>query len=107
MADNQEFLKKSFQNFTKKSPSIDLSVYEFGKLPPQALDFERAVLGALLIDGNAMDSVGEILVAESFYTDAHQMIFKAIFALSSNEKPVDLLTVTEQLRRHGNLDKVG
>jgi replicative DNA helicase len=107
MAENQEFLKKSFQQITKKSPGIDLSVYEFGKLPPQAQDLERAVLGALLIDSNAIDSIAEFIKPETFYSDVHRMIYKAILSLAAAEKPIDILTVTEQLRKDGTLDQVG
>lgn len=80
---------------------------EFGKLPPQALDIEEAVLGALMIDKNALAAVIDILKPESFYKTEHQSIFKAIQILFNKSKPVDLLTVTEELRQEGQLDFAG
>ncbi|TLX75319.1 replicative DNA helicase [Labilibacter sediminis] len=94
------------RNFTsKKAPAkIDLEV---GKMPPQALELEEAVLGALMLEKEAFTTVGEILKPECFYKDTHQKIYKAIQSLASKELPVDMLTVTEELRGHGTLEEVG
>ncbi len=81
--------------------------FESGKLPPQALDLEEAVLGALMIDGSVINKAIDILKPESFYNDAHQRIFKAITDLFSQSKPIDLLTVKSQLQFSGELDLVG
>ncbi|MFA9372423.1 MAG: replicative DNA helicase [Labilibaculum antarcticum] len=80
---------------------------DYGKVPPQALELEEAVLGALMLEKDAMISVGDILNADSFYKDAHQKIYKAILSLSINEEPVDILTVTEELKRQGTIEDVG
>jgi replicative DNA helicase len=80
---------------------------DYGKVPPQALELEEAVLGALMLEKDAMISVGDILNANSFYKDAHQKIYKAILSLSINEEPVDILTVSEELKRQGALEDVG
>jgi replicative DNA helicase len=80
---------------------------DFGKVPPQALDMEEAVLGALMLEKEAVITVLDILKPESFYKDAHQKIFKAVFDLNNREYPVDLYTVTEELRAHDELDSVG
>lgn len=80
---------------------------ELGKVPPQALDLEEAVLGAMLIEKDAVVGVMDLLRPESFYKEAHQKIFEAIINLSTTEKPVDLLTVTEELRRNDELENVG
>jgi replicative DNA helicase len=80
---------------------------EFGKLPPQARDLEEAVIGALLIDRDAVAEVIDVLKPESFYIDAHQVIYKAIMVLFEKSAPVDILTVTEQLRREGDLELAG
>jgi len=79
----------------------------YGHLQPQALDIEKAVLGALLIDKDAYTVVCEMLYPESFYEQRNQLIYSAIRDLSIAERPVDMLTVTEQLARNGHLDQVG
>jgi replicative DNA helicase len=78
-----------------------------GKIPPQALDLEKAVLGAIMLEKNAALEVLDILKPESFYNPAHQKIFSAIVELSKTYKPIDILTVTEALRQTKELDEVG
>lgn len=78
-----------------------------GKLPPQAVELEAAVLGALMLENDAYSQVCELLKPESFYDPKHQKIYDAIFTLGSNQRPIDMLTVTEQLRADGNLEAVG
>lgn len=78
-----------------------------GKLPPQALDLEEAVLGALMIEKDALSSVVDILKPETFYKEAHQRIYQAILTLFGNSDPIDLLTVTQQLRKTGEIEVVG
>ena len=85
--------------------SIDNTSY--AHLQPQALEVERAVLGALMNDRDAYAVVCEILSPESFYEQRNQLIYSAIRDLSLAEKPVDVLTVTDELERQGSLDKVG
>lgn len=80
---------------------------EKGKLPPQAIDLEEVVLGAMMIDKKGVDEVIDILKAEVFYKQAHQFIFEAIYKLFEDSQPVDLLTVSEQLKRDKNLDAAG
>ncbi len=87
-----------------KSTKIDM---EYGKVPPQAVDLEEAVLGALMLEKDAIINVGDLLKPESFYKEAHQKIYKAIVNLSQEEQPVDILTVTEALKKQGDLDMVG
>ena len=79
----------------------------YAHLQPQALDVERAVLGALLVDKDAYAVVCELLYPESFYEPRNQMIYTAIRELSMAEKPVDVLTVTQQLAANGQLTEVG
>ena len=80
---------------------------ERGKIPPQALDLEEVVLGAMMIDKKGVDEVIDILSPEAFYKEAHQYIFDAIFKLFENSEPIDLLTVSSQLRKDQKLDQVG
>jgi len=80
---------------------------EIGRIPPQATDLEEAVLGAVLLDSNALTNVVDILKPEIFYKDAHQRIFAAIHRLFTDSQPVDILTVTHELRKSGELELVG
>jgi replicative DNA helicase len=78
-----------------------------GRVPPQAVDVEMAVLGAMLIEKGAIAKAIEILDDSSFYKPAHQRIFAAMIALFERSEPVDLITLIEELRRRGELEKVG
>ena len=79
----------------RQSPGNDgLSNYVFGKIQPQAVPLEEAVLGALMLDREALPLVMDILRSESFYTEPHQLIYQAIIRLFERSNPVDLLTVT-------------
>ena len=79
----------------------------YGKLPPQAKDLEKAVLGAILLDIRAFDLVADIIIPESFYVEAHQLIFKSIRSLKNRNDQPDILSVVEELNRQGNLDLAG
>ena len=83
------------------------AVSEFGKLQPQDLKIEEAVLGALMLEKEAYTCVSDLLKPESFYDPTHQSIYAAIVALGASQRPIDMLTVTEQLRNDGNLEAVG
>ncbi|MBT9190279.1 MULTISPECIES: replicative DNA helicase [Zobellia] len=87
-----------------KSTLINL---ERGKIPPQSVDLEEVVLGAMMIDKKGVDEVIDILHPDVFYKDAHRFIYEAIFKLFESSEPVDLLTVSSQLKRDGRLDAVG
>ncbi|RLD39543.1 MAG: replicative DNA helicase [Bacteroidetes bacterium] len=78
-----------------------------GKIPPQALDFEEAVLGALMLEKNALTAVIDILHPEVFYKQAHQKIFKAIQNLFASTEPIDILTVSNKLKSEGELEEIG
>ncbi len=93
------------QNFTyKKSNVVNL---EKGKVPPQAVDLEEVVLGAMMIDKKGVDEIIDILHPEAFYKTAHNLIYEAIKKLFDNSEAIDLLTVSNQLKKDGNFDKVG
>lgn len=78
-----------------------------GKLPPQAVDVEESVLGALMLEKDALSTVIDILKPESFYLDTHQEIYRAIVVLFNNSEPIDMRTVANQLRKNGKLEFVG
>jgi replicative DNA helicase len=90
---------------TSKQPILQEMIP--GKLPPQAVELEEAVLGALMLDKNAVAEVIDLLQPESFYYDSHQKIFKAIHTLFHQTQPIDILTVTQQLRKSGDLELAG
>lgn len=92
---------------SRRNLTTDMSNVFLGKVPPQAPDLEQAVLGALMIDRDALSSVVDILKAESFYNESHQIIYKAITELFRSTRPIDMLTVTEELRKMGALEKAG
>lgn len=77
------------------------------KLPPQALDAEMAVLGSMMIEQEALERAFNILKAEHFYKSAHQKIYKAMAALSERGQAVDLITLTEALKKEGFLAEIG
>lgn len=79
----------------------------FGKVPPQAKEMEMAVLGAILLEREAYDLAAEVLSVATFYTSAHQTIFKSMQILAQKNMPIDLLTVVEELRVTEKLDEVG
>ena len=91
-----------------KPKSVETVVIpETGKIQPQALDIEKATVGALMLERDAFSTVSEILRPECFYDKKHELIFEAIVDLNLNGKPVDLLTVIEQLKKNGNLKAAG
>ena len=89
---------------TDKSRVISL---EKGKIPPQAIDLEEAVLGAMMIDKKGIDDVIDILHSDAFYEIRHQEIYAAIYELFQNSQPIDLLTVSSLLKKKGKLDLAG
>ena len=99
------------ENVQNRSPmKIDRSTLinlEKGKLPPQALDLEEVVLGAMMIDTKGVNEVIDILQPDAFYKEAHKLIFEAIFQLFTDSQPIDLLTVSAQLKRTAKLDLAG
>ena len=90
-----------------KTPNPAVINLQQGRIPPQALELEEAVLGAMLIDKKGVDEVIDILQPDAFYKTAHQKIFEAIFQLFQDSQPVDLLTVSSELRKKGKLETVG
>ena len=91
----------------RRKPTLDMGNMVFGKVPPQSKELEEAVLGAIMLEKSAFDTVIEILKAECFYVEANQQIFKAMVSLAQKSMPIDLLTVVEELKFKGELDTVG
>ena len=78
-----------------------------GRVPPQAVDLEEVVLGALMLEKDAVNAVIDLLNPEAFYKEAHQKIYKAIKDLFGKSEPIDILTVTNELKQQGELENVG
>jgi replicative DNA helicase len=93
----------------KNNPQFNIEQLnaQYGKLPPQAIEVEEAVLGSLMLERDAYVTVADIIETRSFYKEEHQKIFEAIKSLSSKEKPVDLLMVTQELKDRNQLDEIG
>jgi len=98
---------RSDRDKTKKETNIDLLGLDMGKKPPQALDIEEAVLGALMLESGVVTDVMGILTPDCFYKEAHRKIFSAIVSLSLRHDPVDILTVAEELKKEQQLEEVG
>lgn len=99
--------RDNIRNGESRKKQADLSPLVYGKVPPQAMDLEEAVLGAFMIDRDAVTNAIEILRPESFYDDRHRLIFAAIRNLFEKTMPIDLLTVTDALRKMGRLEEAG
>jgi hypothetical protein len=95
---------KSKDEKSKNTAVIKLSE---GRVPPQAVDMEEAVIGALLIDSNAINEVIEILEPQAFYKDSHAEIFDAIKQLFADSQPIDIFTVSDYLKKNGKFQVIG
>lgn len=102
--------KQTTNNTNRKQQAID-PVAEIaalgGKLPPQALDFEEAVLGSLLVERDAFQEVVEILLPEHFYKEEHKRIYSAMMKLNARNTPTDILLVKRELESTGELEQAG
>src|SRR6478672_6486593 len=91
----------------RRKSTVDLGNMVFGKVPPQAKELEEAILGAIMLEKSAFDTVIEILKPECFYVEANQRIFRSMQGLQQKNSPIDLLTVVEELKFREELDLVG
>lgn len=91
----------------KDEPNLETLGLEMGNKPPQALDVEEAVLGAMLIEPNCIDEAMDELVPGCFYIEKHRMIFEAMRSLSNEHVALDLLSVSQKLKSMGNLEAIG
>ena len=91
---------------TKKRPETTLPE-RLGKVPPHDTELEDVVLGALMLEKDAYMNVCDLLVPESFYSPVNQMIYEAIQTLGLSQRPIDMMTVVDQLRQLGTLEQIG
>ena len=101
--DNSTRRQDRRQTAAAAAPHADIA----GRKAPRDTDLEQAVLGALMLERDAYTQVCDILKPESFYEPVHQKIYEAIQTLGASQRPIDMLTVTEQLRLNGTLDEIG
>jgi replicative DNA helicase len=102
MKDQRNYKKKE-----DKKPDLENLSLEVGNKPPQALDVEESVLGAMMLEPSSVDIAMEYLTPENFYAPRHRMIFEAISKLVEEHNPVDIVTVSSKLRELGKLEEVG
>ena len=81
---------------TKKTDNISAASIEMGNVPPQAIDIEEAVLGAMMVNTDSVDQTMDLLKPESFYDLKNRSIFEAIYELFNEKSPIDMLTVVER-----------
>ena len=100
---------KPFKKIDSGLSGNNSSVYSIqkGKIPPQAIDLEELVIGAMMIDKKGVDEVIDILHPEVFYKQSHKLIYSAILNLFEQQEPIDLKTVSFQLKKDANLNLVG
>ena len=103
----EEYAADSKKSRRTRSLTNEQLIAQHGKIPPQALDYEEAVLGAIMVEKDALTEVIDILKAESFYKDSHQKIYGAIQGLFQRSEPIDLLTVKTALEKEGHLEIIG
>lgn len=103
MSSELQVVGKSVTKTRKEQPELQ----QLGKLPPQAVDLEQAVLGAALLEKDALSLVIGTLQPEHFYKESHKAIYKAIVALYNESAPVDILTVTNKLRSTNEVELAG
>lgn len=98
---------KKKSSTASKNTNLEMIGLESGKKPPQATEIEEAVLGALLLEPNAITEVMDVLTPECFYNEANRKIFQAISGLASLHRPIDIFTVTEELKKTNDLETCG
>ena len=91
----------------KKRKVLEVAPMVFGKVPPQNIKFEEAILGCCMIEGHAFATANQYLFKEAFYRDANQKIYGAFCKLFDANKPIDIITVAQQLRENGEIESVG
>ncbi len=100
-------MAKASNSYKKTEANIHMAGLELGKKPPQAVDLEEAILGAIMLEKDALVNIQGLLKPESFYKESHQKIYRAIQNLSVRHEPIDLYTVSEELKKKGELDEIG
>ncbi|KAF0201851.1 MAG: replicative DNA [Bacteroidetes bacterium] len=106
MEENSKSIAVTRNKKGTRSPGLS-DIFEHGKIPPQALDLEEAVLGAIMLEKDALAAIIDVIRPDAFYKDAHQIIFQSISRLFTKGEPIDILTVTNELKFSGELEAAG
>ena len=80
---------------------------DIGRIPPHSVESEQSILGSILLDKEAIITVTETIQPEDFYKEAHKIIYECMVKLNNKNEPIDLITLTEELRKQGHLEDVG
>ena len=80
---------------------------DVSRIPPHSVESEQSILGSIILDKDAMITVSETINSGDFYKEAHKIIYESMLRLNSNNEPIDLITLIEELRKEGHLDNVG
>lgn len=104
--DNTNYKKAGFGRAKSTNISSEILASQ-GRIPPQATDLEEVVLGAMMLEKNAVNAVIDMLAPDVFYKESHRTIFTAIKELFAKSEPIDILTVTNQLKSMGSLEAIG
>jgi replicative DNA helicase len=107
MADIKQSITSGSSNLRSIKRSSDYNSGQIGRIVPQAVQVEEVVLGAIMIDINAMSAVLDMLSPDVFYLQAHSKIFSAMMRIFNKTQPIDLLTVHEELKKAGEIEEVG
>lgn len=91
----------------QKKESFNPYTGEFGKIPPQKIEFEEYVLGAIIVEQQSLENIVTIIKPESFYKEVHQNIYRAIIDLYNESMPIDIITVSDNLKKKNLLDVIG
>ena len=98
-------MAKEYTPSSRNREAFEAMTETVGNVPPQAVELEEAVLGALMLEKDSIIAVQEYVTPEAFYTEEHRLIYKAIEELSMELKPIDLYTVTERLKAKKDIEK--
>src|SRR5882672_3945337 len=77
------------------------------RVPPHSIEAEQAVLGGLMLEASAWDAVADVLTADDFYRPDHRLIFNAAAGVAGNNQPIDVVTLSEHLERHAQIEEAG
>ena len=100
-------MAKDFQNSKNSGAFAELAPEALATIPPQAVELEEAVLGALMLEADKITEVQEYRTEASFYKEEHRLIYRVMNELAMAQQPIDLFTVTNQLKSKRELKKVG
>ena len=80
---------------------------DINRIPPHSVESEQSILGSIILDKDAIITVAETINPSDFYKEAHKIIYESMLSLNSNNEPIDLITLIEELRKEGHLDNIG